>query len=174
MDQDQQPRAFLLQDERFLSVLTALTRIKDEFVVQKLNWYTAHAKTPMLLFRVSGVLVILLSVSLPLLATLEGYWKTLILPVVALLVAGLTGLTSFFHWESGWKGYRQAQFSLEYLLTTWELQMTEASYQTDAQEGINQAFQATRQLLQATQTTISAEAEEYFKRVHIPRAQQSS
>jgi hypothetical protein len=173
MDRDQQPRAFLQRDERFLSVLTELTRIKDAFVVQKLNWYTAHAKMPMFLFRLSGVLVILLSVSLPLLATLEGYWKTLVLPVVALLVAGLTGLTSFFHWESGWKGYRQAQFSLEYVLTTWELQITEASHHTDAQEGIDLALQATRQLLQATQSTISTEAEEYFKRVHIPRAQQS-
>lgn len=173
MDRDQQPRAFLLQDERFLSVLTEVTRIKDAFVVQKLHWYTAHARTPMFLFRICGVLVIVLSVSLPLLATLEGYWKTLILPVVALFVAGLTGLTSFFHWESGWKGYRQAQFSLEFLLTNWELQITEASHHTDVQAGIDLALQATRQLLQATQTAVSAEAEEYFKRVQIPRAQQS-
>jgi len=172
MDRDQQPRAFLQQDERFLSVLTELTRIKDAFVVQKLHWYTVHARTPMLLFRICGVLVILLSVSLPLLATLEGTWKTLILPIVALLVAGLTGLTSFFRWENGWKSYRQAQFSLEYLLTTWELQITHASHHTDVQAGIDLAFQATRQLLQATQTTISAETEEYFKRVQIPRVQQ--
>jgi hypothetical protein len=173
MDQDQQSRTPLPGDERFLAILTELTRIKDAFVGQKLSWYQAHAKTPMLLFRLSGVLVILLSVSLPLLATLEGFWQTLVLPVVALFVAGLTGLTSFFRWESGWKGYRQAQFTLEYLLTTWELQITEASHQTDAQKGIDQALQATRQLLDATHTTISAEAEEYFKRVHIPRTQQS-
>jgi hypothetical protein len=59
-----------------------------------------------------------------------------------------------------------------YLLTTWELQITQASHHTDVQAGIDRAFQATRQLLQATQTTISAEAEEYFKRVQIPRVQQ--
>lgn len=173
MDQDQQSRAPFPGDEHLLTVLAELTRIKDAFVGQKLDWYKAHARTPMLLFRLSGVLVILLSVSLPLLATLEGFWKTLVLPVVALLVAGLTGLTSFFRWESGWKGYRQAQFTLEYLLTTWELQITEASHQADVQKGIDQALQATRQLLDATHTAVSTEAEEYFKRVHIPRAQQS-
>lgn len=169
MDQDQ---PLLHNDERFRSALATLTRIKDEFVGQKLHWYQVHARTPMFLFRVSGILIILLSVSLPLLATLEGFWKTLVLPIAALFVAGLTGLTSFFRWESGWKGYRQAQFTLEYLLTTWEVQIAQASHHTDVQEGIDQAFQATKQLLDATRTTISAEAEEYFKQVHIPRAQQ--
>lgn len=172
MDRNQQPHAFLQNDERFLSALAELTRIKDAFVAQRLHWYRVHARAPMLLFRICGVLVILLSVSLPLLATLEGFWKTLVLPLAALVVAALTGLTSFFRWESGWKGYRQAQFTLEYLLTVWELQIAEASQHSDAQEGIDQACQATRQLIDATQTTVSTEAEEYFKRVQIPRVQQ--
>ncbi len=173
MDGDQQPSNFLHRDERFLSVLEELTHIKDEFVVRQLNWYKTHGRTPMLLFRVSGVLVILLSVSLPFLATLEGLWKTMVLPVIALLIAGLTGLNSFFRWESDWKGYRQTQFTLEYLLTTWELQMTEARHQEDVQKGIDIALQATKQLIDTTQTMTSAEAEEYFKRVQIPRTQQS-
>lgn len=173
MDGDQQPSNFLQSDERFMSVLEELTRIKDEFVVRQLNWYTTHRRTPMLLFRVSGVLVILLSVSLPFLATLEGLGKTIVLPVIALLIAGLTGLNSFFRWQSDWKGYRQTQLTLEYLLTIWELQIAEARHQVDVQKGIDIALQATKQLINTTRTTTSAQAEEYFKRVQIPRTQQS-
>ena len=173
MDEDLQPDNFLQSNKRFLSVLEELTHIKEEFVVRQLNWYKAHARTPMLLFRVSGVLVILLSVSLPFLTTLEGPWKTIILPFISLLIAGLTGLNSFFRWESDWKGYRQTHLTLEYLLTMWELQIAEARCQTDIQKGIDMALQATEQLISTTRTSTSDEAEEYFKRVQIARTQQS-
>src|SRR6202171_4165308 len=103
MDEDQQSNNFLQSDKRFLSVLEEMAHIKDDFVIRQLHWYKVHARTPMLFFRVSGVLIILLSVSLPFLTTLEGLWKTIALPVISLLIAGLTGLNSFFRWESSWK-----------------------------------------------------------------------
>ena len=173
MDEDRQPGNFLQHDKRFLSMLEELTHIKDDFVTLQLNWYKTHARIPMLLFRVSGVLVILLSVSLPFLTTLGGFWKTIVLPVISLLIAGLTGLNSFFRWESAWKGYRQTHLTLEYLLTTWELQIAEARCQVDAQKGIEIALQATEQLITMTRTTTSTEAEDYFKQVQAARTQQS-
>jgi hypothetical protein len=173
MDRDQQTSNVPQSDERFMAVLDELTRIKDEFVVRQLNWYAAHGRMPMVFFRISGVLVILLSVSLPFLATLEGFWKNIVLPIIALVIAGLTGLNSFFRWESDWKGYRQTQYALRYLLMALELQITEAKHQVDMQKGIDMAVQATRQLIDKTQTTTSTEAEEYFKRVQMPRTQQS-
>jgi hypothetical protein len=172
MDEDLQLSNFLQSNKRFLSVLEEVTRVKDEYVVQQMNWYKEHTRTPMRLFRISGVLVILLSVSLPFLTTLEGPWKTIILPAVSLAVAGLTGLNSFFRWESDWKGYRQTQLALEYLLTEWELQIAEAKCQIDIQKGIDIALQATRQLISTSRTTMSVEAEEYFKRVQTARTRQ--
>src|SRR5581483_4534647 len=173
MDEDLQSTGMLQNDKRFLSVLEEVTRIKEEFVGLQFNWYKANARRPMLLFRIAGVLVILLSVSLPFLTTLDGLWKTIVLPVISLLIAGLTGLNSFFRWESAWKGYRQTHLTLEYLLTTCELQIAEARCQVDVQKGIDMALQATEQLITMTRTTTSAEAEDYFKRVQIARTQQS-
>lgn len=173
MDEDQQSDDALQSGKRFLAVLEELTRIKDEFVVRQLNWYKAHARTPMLLFRVSGVLVILLSVSLPFLTTLDGLWKTVVLPVISLLIAGLTGMNSFFRWEGAWKGYRQTRLTLEYLLTEWELQIAGARCQVDEQKAIEIALNATEQLISATRTTTSTEAEDYFKQVQSARPQQS-
>jgi uncharacterized Zn finger protein len=91
---------------------------------------------------------------------------------VALLVAGLTGLISFFRWESDWKGYRQTQFNLDHLLSIWELKIAQAKLERDTKQAISMVLQATQELLDTTHTTTSAEAEEYFQRVQIPRAQQ--
>ncbi len=105
-------------------------------------------------------------------STLEGLWRTIVLPIVALLVAGLTGLISFFRWESDWKGYRQTQFNLDHLLSIWELKIAQAKLERDTKQAISMVLQATQELLDTTHTTTSAEAEEYFQRVQIPRAQQ--
>lgn len=168
MDTDQHTSQ---SDTDFQTILTELISLKDKYVIKELKWYETHARQPMILFRVSGVLIILLSVSIPFLATLEGLWRTIVLPIVALLVAGLTGLISFFRWESDWKGYRQTQFTLDYLLSIWELKITQAKHERDIQQAIDMALEATQQLLDTTHTTTSAEAEEYFQRVQIPRVQ---
>ena len=173
MDKDRQIEDFPQRDRRFLSVLAEVAQVKDEFVVQQLHWYETHAMMPMLLFRISGVLVILFSVSLPLLTTLNGFWRIIVLPVVSLLIASLTGFNDFFRWESVWKDYRQTHMTLEYLLKKWDLQITEARSQLDVQKGIEIALLATEQLLEAARTATSAEAEDYFKRVQAVRAQQN-
>jgi hypothetical protein len=173
MAEDLQSNDLLLSNKRFLLALEELTRIKEEFVVRQLNWYQGHTKAPMLFFRTSGILVILLSVSLPFLTTFEGLWKTIALPVFSLSIAGLTGLNAFFRWESDWKARRQTQYTLEYLLKMWELKIAEARCQEDVQKGIEIALQATEQLISAARTATSAETEEYFKRVQIAQTRQS-
>ena len=160
-------------DTDFQTVLDEVTRIKDAYVVSQINWYKTHANIPMVLFRLSGILIIFLSVSLPFLATLEGPWKTIILPIVALLVAGLTGLTSFYRWESDWKGFRETQFTLEYLLVVWDLSIAAAKQEKDEQHAIDIVLQATKQLLDTVHTSTSSETEQFFQRAQIPREQQS-
>jgi hypothetical protein len=167
-----QPMTNTHSDADFQVILNELTSIKDKYVVEQLNWYKTHSMQPMLFFRISGILLIFLSVSIPLLTTLEGLWRTIVLPGVALLVAGLTGLISFYRWESDWKGYRQAQFTLEYLITAWELRIEEAKLEKDTQQAINMAMEATQQLLDATHTVTSSETQEFFQRVQVPRVQQ--
>lgn len=173
MDEDRQPDSVLQSGKRFLYVLEEAKDTRDEFVIRNINWYKKRARTPMFLFRASGILVILLSVGLPFLTTLDGFWKTIVLPVTSVLIAGLTGLNSFFRWENAWKGYRQTHLTLEYLLTMWELQIAEARCQIDEQKAINIVLKATEQLINATRTAISTEAEDYFKQVQAARTQQS-
>jgi len=98
MDEGQKTTAYQQHNERFVSVLKELTSIKEIYVVQQLHWYKEHATKARRYFRLSSVLIIIFSVSIPFLATptLEGIWKTIVLPVVALLIAALTGLSLSF------------------------------------------------------------------------------
>jgi hypothetical protein len=104
-------------DERFDAILAELTRIKDDRVVRTFNWFKRYARRPMILFRTTGVLIIVLSVSVPFLGVLEGIWRDTVLPIVTLAIAGLTGLSSFFQWQGAWQRFRQTQFALEHLLS---------------------------------------------------------
>ena len=100
-------------------------------------------------------------------------WKTIVLPIVALLVAALTGVTSFYRWESEWKGFRETQFTLEYLLAVWDLSIAQAKQEKDEQQAITLALAATRQLLDAAHVSTSSETEPFFQRAQIPQSQQS-
>jgi hypothetical protein len=121
MDSNNQPPPGSQSDPRFLSILEALEKIEKDYVESQFGWYRTHARRPMFLFRLCGVLIILLSVSLPFLATRTDFWKETILPIFALAIAALSGLNAFFHWDSDWKEYRQTQFTLGGLLVTWQL-----------------------------------------------------
>src|SRR5205814_1312202 len=127
MDEKQPASETQQLDQQFISALNDLIAIKNTYIVKnKLKWYKKHIKLVGNLFRVSGVLVIILSVSIPFLITLEGLWKTTALPLIALLIAALTGLNAFFQWQSDWNSSYQAHIALEHLLSIWEVRIIEA------------------------------------------------
>jgi hypothetical protein len=158
----------VLNEEPFATALDELTKIKDYHVVRTLNWYRGHARVPMILFRTTGVLLIVLSVSVPLLAVLEGIWQEAVLPVVALVIAGLTGLNSFFQWHTSWQGYRQTQYALEHLIAQWELKITEAKHHPNRDQRLEMVIQATDKLLRDTGQITATETGSYFERVRVP------
>ena len=158
-------------DEQFLTVLKELEMLKEDYVGRKIRIYGGWANQARLRFRISSLLIIGLSVCLPFLTTLrEGIWISLVLPLVALVIAGLSSLNTFFRWEGSWKGFSQTRYTLEYLVKLWELKVIEAKHEKDAQKSVEMVVQATKELLDNVQSATSTEAEEFFKRVQIPKA----
>ncbi|BCL80124.1 DUF4231 domain-containing protein [Ktedonobacteria bacterium brp13] len=174
MENEQQVPGWILNDGRFISELKELEALKENFVVRKIHAYSRRATQARLRFRISSTLIIGLSACLPFLTTLrEGIWISIVLPIVAIAIAGLSGLNAFFRWESNWKGYSQARYRLEYLLKVWELKIIEARHATDTQKAVEIVVQATKQLPDDVESTTSVETEEYFKRVQIPKTSRS-
>jgi hypothetical protein len=152
---------------RFNSILAELTELKDR-VVKTRNWYDRRAPRSMAGFRIVGVTVILLSVSLPFLGTLEGAWRSVALPVVSLLIAGLTGVNAFLNWQQQWQSFRQTQFTLEYLLQRWELDVIQARYLPDEEDAIIMIYTATQKLLDQAREATASETSEFFKGTQLP------
>jgi len=152
---------------RFNSILTELTSLKDR-VAKTRNWYDRRAPRAMAGFRIVGVTVILLSVSLPFLGTLDGEWRSIALPVVSLTIAGLTGVNAFLNWQQQWQSFRQTQFTLEYLLQRWELDVIQARYHPDEEEAIAMIYTATQKLLDQAREATASETSEFFKGIQLP------
>jgi hypothetical protein len=157
-------------NEHFLTALKELAEIKQE-VVGARAWFKQHARPRMIFFRVVGVLVIALSVSVPFIAAQTAPWKDMVVSLAALTIALLTGLNSFFRWEHAWQSYRQTQYALDHLLALWELRIVEAKHQANTQKAIEMAIRATEQLLLDARAITSAETSEYFKQVQMPQGQ---
>ena len=160
-------------DEQFLKILEELDRIKQD-VVKTREWYKRHARQPMVWFRLTGVLLIVLSVSVPFIAGQTAPWKDTVLSLMTLTIAALAGLGAFFRWEYAWQSYRKTQYALERMLNLWEFKIVEARHQADPQRAIDLALRSTEQLLQDAASVTSSETAEYFKQVQMPQTPKGS
>jgi uncharacterized protein DUF4231 len=155
-------------DGLFPSTLRELTEIANTVLVTQI-WFEKRARPRMVLFRTAGVLVIVLSVSVPFIAAQTASWKDTALSIAALIIAMLTGLTSFFRWEQAWRSYRQTQYALEHFRVLWKLRIVEAKHHVSPEEAIKMAIKATDQLLLDARAITSVETSEYFKNVQMPK-----
>jgi hypothetical protein len=157
-------------DEQFLKILEELDKVKQD-VVNTRQWFKTHAPQQAYPFRIAGVLLILLSVSVPFIAAQTALWKDTVLSIMTLAIAALTGLSAFFRWEYAWQSYRQTQYALDRMLNMWEFKIVEARHQADPQRAIDMALRSTEQLLTDAANITSSETAEYFKHVQMPQTQ---
>ena len=154
-------------DERLATLLKQLSPLVEN-VVEARQYYLKRAARPKNAFRVSGVAIILLSLSIPFIASLQFAGKDMLLSAFAVLIAVITSLGSFYKWEQTWRSYRQAESALGHLLSLWEFSIIEATHETDTSKGAEKIIAATRQLLEAAHKVTSTETEEFFSKVEWP------
>jgi hypothetical protein len=156
-------------DEKLNALLKQLRSIVETQVISTLEWYKSHATWPRVVFRTAGTCIILLSISIPILATHNYPGKETLLSIFALLIAALTGLNAFFKWEETWKSRRQTEFALSHLLAIWDLKMIEALHETDPHHAVKIAITATEKLVNDARTITGAETEEFFRNIQWPQ-----
>ncbi len=119
------------------SLINEVTELKRKHFDSAVEWYQRHSKTPRILFRVTGYLLIFLSVTIPFLTTLTFSGSKILLSVIALLVAALTGINSCAKWDAQWREYKRAQAALEKLEALWDMQLIEARLMPNKDEAQN-------------------------------------
>lgn len=159
-------------DSAFKDVIEAARQIKTAYVDKRIRWYETHTDVPRWAYYIVGILTILLSVTLPALASAQFPHKEIIVSSVSVVIAALTGLGSFYHWERTWRGNSTAQVALEQAVGKWELELKRAEFVVDQKDRLSHVIKATDDLLTNTGTIVSSESEGFFSNLHA--AQQNS
>lgn len=146
-----------------------LTALVDEHVGGATRWYMSHSKTPLYWFRTFGTFLILLSVSLPVVASSPSFaGKDLTVSLMSLAVALLSAVATFFHWHETWRVNAQSLMELEHLLALWKVKMVAAEQVADAAGRAKAAVLATEELFAGAARVDKANAQGFFKNVQMP------
>jgi hypothetical protein len=138
----------------------------------RIEWYERHSFAPRIYFRIAGILTILFSVSLPAVAAIPSAkfdYKDIVLSVMSVAIAALTGLSSFFRWDNMWRRNKTAQMDLQRYVAKWELEITNARLLLPDDQKANHIYKATDDLLVNAATVISSESEGFFSGLQFPQ-----
>jgi hypothetical protein len=154
--------------ENLDSAIQELYRIKEDYAVENLEWYRNHRKLPGLLFRLAGIVIIALSLSIPFLSAARGRYLSTGVPIASLIIAIVTALNSFFAWQPTWEKRVRGQHTLEGLIAVWETKMVDSSQSLDSEERYRKAINATEELVDATRVLIETGTNTFFKSIKFP------
>jgi hypothetical protein len=129
--------------------------------------YHRRAKWNRRFFRGTGVAVIVLSASLPLLAGFSYSGKDITIAIVGAVIAILTGLRAFYQWDQLWDFLRQSDFILTHLIGKWELDVEAAKHLPNTKSAVA-IHKLTTELLDNAETVRQAESQRYFSTLRFP------
>jgi uncharacterized protein DUF4231 len=158
--------------DTFGQALKAARDIKDKYVNPRIRWYETHTSLPRTIYRFVGIATIILSVTLPALASAQFEYKEIVVSAISVVIAALTGLGSFYHWERTWRGNSKAQVAIEQAVGKWELELRRAEFVVAQNDRVNHVIKATDDLLTNTGAVVSSESEGFFS--NLPAARQNS
>jgi hypothetical protein len=161
-----------MQTEKLIQAnsIDDLIEIKINYVDNMLKWYGDHVTWPRIIFSSAGITVIVLSLGLPFLSTLEGDLGKLWVKIASFMIAVLTALNSFFNWQKTWEKRVLLKLTLEGLVAQWEAEIIAANAVSDPKIGFERAFNATRELLEKTRATTATETGSFFAGIKFPDA----
>ncbi|WP_248919940.1 DUF4231 domain-containing protein [Pseudomonas entomophila] len=151
--------------------LGAARSIKKCFVDPRREWYAKHQSYPFYMFRVCGVVTILLGVILPVVAVTYFQYKTEVMSVMSLTIAALTGLSNFFRWERSWRGREQSKFAIDALEAKWELELAKASHVLSEEKRLEHVYIATNDFFTNVRIISAAETDEFFSGMQFPQVE---
>jgi hypothetical protein len=159
--------------EAFLSALNEQSFFKDESTQGSVLWYIAFYKKRApgrrRAFRAGGFILLFLSISFPFLTQMaDEDQRAQVASTLAWLIALVAAANSFFNWQKAWQGYVQAQLTLQFALTEWELRTAEARAALTDEEGLALLRDGLQKFIKAVSEAVSGETAQYFEGVKIP------
>ena len=125
-----------------------------------------NAKRSFRYYRGFGILVILLSASLPFFTALQQDWlQKFVIPLVAAMISALSSVTVFMAYGVSWNGYRSAEIRTRYARTKWENSVFQAKLAPTVEEAVTRVKEATTTFINDVQQAAGAETQSFFQAV---------
>lgn len=149
-------------------VVEDLRKLVEKQVMPCYRWYDSHKGWPRVLFRTGGLIVVVGSLFLPVIAAQQpSETRNLILTSVSLAVAIMSSLNAFFRWDGTWRSRTRTAYALQGLIGTWEFRLKAAA---DAENPRAAAVAATERLINEAFALVGTETDEFFATVRWPEA----
>lgn len=149
------------------TLICDLRTLVDEQVRPCYKWYSWHKILPRILFRFGGMVVVMGSLALPVIASSHLTRQGLLLTIVSLSVAVFSSLNAFFHWDGSWRSRTRTAYSLQGMLARWEFRIKSAEF---ADRPTTAALEATETLFNEAFALVGSETDEFFSVVKWPEA----
>lgn len=164
--------------ESFDAIVAVARKVKETYVDPRIEFYGRHLRLPGFWFRSAGIVIVVLSATLPALSAATALrHRTAYLTGVSIAVAALTGLTSFFGWERTWRNYATSKVAIEQHVAKWEMELASAEFILLVQNpdlAKRHVYQVTMELLANTGVVVSSESEGFFSTLKTPRTSDSN
>ena len=162
--------------EAFLAALKEQSFFKNESTPGSVLWYIAfyqkRAPQRRKAFRITGFVVLCLSISLPFITQVSPReWQAEVASAIAWIIAVVAAANSFFNWQKTWQLYTQTQLTLQFALSEWELRTAEARAAATDEDGVKVLQVALQQLTKTVSDAVANETAQYFEGVKVPDVQ---
>ncbi|MCK2242663.1 MULTISPECIES: DUF4231 domain-containing protein [unclassified Crossiella] len=144
-------------------------RVARQYVIDLRDRYRFRSRWNRRFFRFTGILVTVLSISLPLITVISFPQKDLTIAVIGVAIALSTGLHSFYQWDKNWGLLRRSDFKLTEAYSAWELEMHHAQSLVDGPNKEQRRYDATKALLDKASVIRGKESESYFDALQFPQ-----
>lgn len=93
----------------------------EAYIRDTVHHYDVRAKWHRRLFRLSGLVTILIGAGLPVITAFTFREKNLAIALAGYVVAIATGMRGFYRWDSSWVLLRQTQIAISREYRTWKV-----------------------------------------------------
>jgi len=145
--------------------------VQTKVIINAYHWYKKHKNRERIIFRASGITVILFSITIPVISIYNFTEKDIVVSVMALTIAILSGLKAFFKWEESWQSFNRSELAIQHLIGIWQIQLLEAKTHANFSDRLSEARKATKYLLEEVGKIISQESDNYFSKIEWPKKQ---
>jgi hypothetical protein len=140
-------------------------------IISLRDWYERRARWHRRWFRLSGVAIILLSATLPLLAGLDFNGKNTVIGLIGVGIAVVAALRNFYKWDHLWGVLRRSAFELTFLIDRWRLDIAALDENEQTKEGVARLraiHKLTSKLLTDADEVRERESMGYFASLDFP------